>query len=281
MKYSHSTVQFIGGDDILQSMLDRLDFATNLAREAGELLVDYSQSADFAGNLKADRSMVTEADVSSDHLITQAIQKFSPTDMVLSEELNTIFFEDNAKVIWVVDPLDGTTNFSLGLPIWGVLLTLLENSYPVMAVMYFPLLNELYIAQQGGGAYLNGRQISVQSRFSALPLSFFACCSRTFRQFHVDVPYKVRILGSAAYTFCSLARGAALVAFEATPKIWDIAGAWLLIKEAGGVIDTMDNRQPFPLLHGVDYATQSFPTLGAATSALWKNSRRQIRPKEE
>jgi myo-inositol-1(or 4)-monophosphatase len=95
----------------------------------------------------------------------------------------------------------------------------------------------------------------------------------------VDLRYKTRILGSASYTWCAVARGAAIIGFEATPKIWDIAAGWLLVSEAQGVIETFDASQPFPLIPGFDYRAQDFPTLAAATPELAKKAREQIRPR--
>ena len=76
-----------------------------------------------------------------------------------------------------------------------------------------------------------------------------------------------------------VARGVSLLAFEATPKIWDIAAPWLLVQEAGGVIETLDGSQPFPLKPDIDYARQNYPTLAAATSDLAIRAHQQIIPK--
>ena len=92
----------------------------------------------------------------------------------------------------------------------------------------------------------------------------------------MHIPYKTRILGSAAYSMCSLARGSALIAFEAAAKIWDIAGAWLLIPEAGGVIETLNVNLPFPLIPGKDYSIQNYPALATTTPELLVKSREQL-----
>jgi myo-inositol-1(or 4)-monophosphatase len=100
-------------------------------------------------------------------------------------------------------------------------------------------------------------------------MSFFACCSRTHQRYAVSIPYKSRILGSAAYNFCMLARGSACVSFEAAPKIWDIAAAWLLVQEAGGTIAAYMGEPPFPILPMKNYASIDFPTLAAASQELF------------
>jgi len=265
-------------------MSTTLDFAIQLARQTGSLLLEHYQSTDLHTTVKVDRTAVTNADIAADRQIAIAVQESYPDDILLSEELNPALpgkaEERSARSIWIVDPLDGTTNFSLGLHIWGTLLARLVNGQPDTAVMYFPFIDEIYYAQRGEGAFFNGNRIQVQPPDDERPFSFFGCCSRTFRRYHMSVPYKVRILGSAGYNLCSVARGISLLGFEATPKIWDIAAGWLLISEAGGIIETLDNSQPFPLQSGIDYARRSFPTLAAATLELAARAHQQIVPKQ-
>lgn len=269
--------EFTSINDILTRMSEDLSFARSLAFEAGKLLLDYYRKPDLQRKIKSDHSVVTEADLAADGLISQSIHQRYPDDLVISEELRSDYIPNAPGAVWIVDPLDGTTNFSLGLHVWGVLLCRIADGFPELTVMYFPLLDELYSAYQGQGAFLNEKRIHVRPLDTEYPLPFFACCSRTFRRYAVSVPYKVRILGSAAYTFCALARGAAILGFEATPKIWDIAGAWLLVGEAGGVIDGLEGGAPFPLQEGVNYSRQSFPTLGAATEDELAKARGQIK----
>lgn len=263
--------------DILRAMLDTTQFAIEITRHTGDLLLKYFRKIDLETHIKWDKSIVTEADMKADRLIVDEIQRQFPGDVILSEEREGITSYQENQDVWIIDPLDGTTNFNLGIQIWGVLITHLKNGFPDSAVMNFPLLGELYYAESGNGAFLNSSRIHVELPNKYRPLSFFACCSRTFHNYSVSVPYKVRILGSAAYSFCSLSRGSAIVAFEATPKIWDIAGAWLLVNEAGGDIDTLDGIKPFPLQSGVAYSKLNFPMLAAPNEKLLEKSKRQIR----
>jgi len=263
--------------------MDELEFAKGLACQAGDLLLEYYQVFGIKADLKADRSVVTQADLAADRLIIQTIQESFPEDTILSEELHPGALADAGllqRAMWIVDPLDGTTNFSLGLHIWGTLITRLVAGYPELTAMYFPVLGELYSSRRNQGAWMNNIQLHVQSPEAGHPLPFFACCSRTFRQYSVSVPYKTRILGSSAYTFNLVARGMAIVGFEATPKIWDIAGSWLLVEEAGGCIETLAAGNPFPVQPAVDYASTNYPTIAAATPELATKTRLQIIPKE-
>ena len=261
-------------------MDSELLFATQLAKETGKLLADHFSPNGTQTNLKEDYSVVTEADLSADHLITESIRVQYPNDGLISEELQPNI-ENSQSAVWVVDPLDGTTNFSLGLPIWGISIARIVNGWPQIGVAYFPLLNEMYSASQGGGAFLNRHPIHSQPPVPGQPNSFFSCCTRTHQYYDVSVRYKTRILGAASYTLCAVARGMAVVGFEATPKIWDIAAGWLIATESGAAVETRDGSQPFPLRDNFDYRTRSFPIVVGANEALLKRSREQIMPKQQ
>jgi len=257
-----------------------LQFVEELACKAGDLLVSYFRPEGTPFKLKADQSVVTEADFAADYLIAEAIRAAYPDDSILSEELQPLFSPNHASNVWVVDPLDGTTNFSLGLPIWGVAIVRTINGLPHTAAIYFPLIHEMYTAQAGAGAYLNRDRIRVLPPESRSTTTFFACCGHTHRQYNLSVPYKPRILGSAVYNFCSVARGAAILSFEATSKLWDIAAPWILVKEAGGVIQAHHGSSPFPLQPNIDAASRVYPTLSAANEKLLNKGRRWIQLKE-
>lgn len=262
--------------------MDELEFARELACKAGDLLRGYFKKFGIQAELKSDRSVVTEADLVADRMIREEIQLAFPDDVILSEELNPGALTEEelqGHAVWIIDPLDGTTNFSLGMHIWGTLITRVMAGFPELTAMYFPMLGELYSARHNQGAWMNDLQLHIAAPDSGHPQPFFACCSRTFRRYSVSVPYKTRILGSSAYTFNLVARGMAVVGFEATPKIWDIAGSWLLVQEAGGCIETLGVGNPFPIQPSINYASTNVPTLAAATVELATRTRTQILPK--
>jgi myo-inositol-1(or 4)-monophosphatase len=249
-------------------MSDPLEFAIPLALETGNLLQNYYNPAGLKASQKADQTVVTEADLVADELITKTIHKQYPIDKIISEE-SYHPLEDIKSPTWIIDPLDGTTNFSLGLSIWGVSIARLVDGYPELGVLYFPLINELYISRRGSGASLNHFPITTRAPDPTQPMSFFACCSRSFRDYVISIPYKPRIMGSVAYTFCMVARGSAVLGFDAAPKIWDLAAAWLLVEEAGGKIGAFGGSPPFPISSQPDYLVTNFPTLAAATAEVY------------
>jgi myo-inositol-1(or 4)-monophosphatase len=259
-------------------MDSNLTFITQLARQTGELLSKHFKKSGTEVSVKADASVVTEADLAADELITEAIKKEFPNDVILSEELQTTF-STNGQAVWIVDPLDGTTNFSLGLPFWGVSIARVVDDKPALAALDFPMIGELYAAERGRGATMNGDPIQVKPYQAGQPAAFFSCCTRTYREYEIDVPYKTRILGSAAYSLCTVARGSAVLAFEATPKMWDLAGAWLVVLEAGGVVELHDQTALFPMVDGTDYSQVNYPTIAAPSAEAVSRAREKIRYK--
>jgi len=261
-------------------MNDPVEFAVNLALQTGNLLRRFYNPAGIPASSKPDRTVVTEADLAADKLITDAIHEHYPGDEIISEE-SSHHLANIQSPIWIIDPLDGTTNFSLGLAIWGVSIARLLDGYPQLGVLYFPMINELYTARQGSGALLNNKSIAVRAPDPTQPMSFFACCSRSYRYYNISIPYKPRIMGSGAYTFCLVARGSALLGFDAAPKIWDLAAAWLLVEEAGGMITAFEGTPPFPILSQDDYSVMNYPTLAAATPDVFALGQNKIQRKSK
>jgi myo-inositol-1(or 4)-monophosphatase len=256
-------------------MVTPLEFTEIVAQQAGELLTKRFTPFGTKATMKADNSLVTQADLDADALIHSAIRQQFPDDFILSEENNSMG-GDVERPTWVVDPLDGTTNFSLGLPIWGVSIARLVNGFPQTATLYFPILDELFSAEAGGGAYLNRVRLETSDRTKSQNVSFFACCSRTFRQYKINLPYKARILGAAAYNICCVAKNTALICMEISPKIWDLAAGWLLVKEAGGEIELLEGESPFPLKPKLDYKSTNFPLAAAKDTEVLQFLRKNI-----
>ena len=237
-----------------------LQFTTQLAQETGELLLEYYQNPDIKASLKADKTLITEADLAADQYISEAIQAQYRDDHILSEEMDTTY-PDLAPNTWVIDPIDGTTNFRQGVHYWGVSIALVVDGWPNVGAVYFPVINELYSAQKGEGAFLNGEAISVNTEMKNRPVSLFICDSRFYKHYHATIPFKARILGAAAYNFCGIGHGVSILGFESTPKIWDIAASWLIIQESGGVVQPY-GADPLPSFPRKGLRGSHFPHIG-------------------
>ncbi len=240
---------------------------TTVLRVGQQLLQDFGSTQ---AKEKDDGSLVTQSDNWADAEIRSAIGSTFPGHGILSEEGEHVF--PDTEWCWIVDPVDATTNFARGIPIWGISLGLLYRGTPVFGYVHLPPLNQTFHGFFAGdfleknlltdipqGAFLNGKPICP----SADKLSgnhLFNLCSRSVG-IGPHLPSKVRMLGMATYNFLTVASGAVLGGVEATPKIWDIAGSWVIVKAAGAVWLPLDSQAIFPLEVGRNYARVSYPTL--------------------
>lgn len=246
--------------------LSYLKFAKNLAAECSAFAV--TQFGLHPARRKRDGTLVTETDLAIDHMISDRLARAFPDHHVLSEE-QTTRYDAGAEFTWVIDPVDGTTNFARGLPIWGVSVALLHRGAPIVGVVDFPIVGEQFAAAAGAGAWRNGKPIHTFPDEEIGDEQLMMKCTRTDRLLEIHTKLKSRICGSAAYHLCKVADGTALAASEATPKVWDLAAAWLLIVEAGGLIGTWQQSPVFPLAAtSQDYATQAIPVFAAANPAI-------------
>ncbi len=253
-------------------------FAEDLIDQAATIAVkDCGHSRE---QIKQDGTLVTQTDQELDQMICKQIQAVYPTHAILSEEQNTIY--DDTEYTWVIDPIDGTTNYARGLPMWGVSIALLHCGTPVVGILTFPLLHEKYSAIKNLGTTRNGLSIHTDNASVLDTRHLVFCCSRTARRFIVETPMKSRILGSTTYHLCKVADGTALASVEMTPKVWDIAASMLILSEAGGMAVTIDDTPLFPLAtKRTDLAAVSMPLLAAANQSVYQLMKGYIRPLEK
>ncbi|KAF3888309.1 MULTISPECIES: inositol monophosphatase family protein [Nostocales] len=247
-----------------------IDFAqTTTARVGKQLMQDFGR---VQASQKDDGTLVTQSDKWADGEIRNAIAALFPDYGILTEESNKVF--PGTEWCWVIDPLDGTTNFTRGIPIWGISLGLLYQGTPVFGYVYFPPIGEAFHGFWRGtsgldlpnGAFRNYQPVRASNDDPSYN-HFFNLCSRSTSVMQKDFPCKIRMLGVASYNFLSVAAGATLGGVEATPKIWDFAGAWVIVQAAGGSWVSLDS-EPFPLKSGEDYTARSFPTLVVSRQEL-------------
>jgi myo-inositol-1(or 4)-monophosphatase len=252
----------------------RTILADSIAVETGDLLLEYFQLKENQTEIKPDRTLVTEADLAADALISDTIQKQFPEDSIISEEGQTQ--SQGQEYIWVIDPLDGTTNFSQRLHYWGVSIAILRKGIPVYGIVHFPAVSETFSARAGEGALLNNQMLSLSPGGQKQRHAFFMHCSRMHQQYQSSIPYKTRSLGAAAYHLCSVAKGTAILAFESRTHIWDFAAGWLIITEAGGVIESYQQSPPFPTQTGLNYNTINYPLIGAVDKGILEFAKSRI-----
>jgi myo-inositol-1(or 4)-monophosphatase len=230
------------------------------------------QRADFGrigSTLKPDGSLVTACDRWSDATFAAGLEQIYPDDGLLSEEGSTAV--PQTSCCWVVDPLDGTTNFSVGLPIWAISLARFEDGRPLEAILDVPPLRQRYVAVRGQGVWRDGERLSPPGG----PRHGCSCaslCTRSLpviQQLPQRFPAKTRMLGVASLNLLGVGLGTMLAALEATPKIWDLAGVWLMLEELGCIIRPLAD-DPFPLLPGAPLGEASYPLLAACDEAEYQ-----------
>ena len=224
--------------------MDPLDFATSLARDAGALLRRKLGEPRTIAE-KRPHDLVTDADSASEAFIVERIRAAFPHASILGEEGGE-YGGDGAER-WIVDPLDGTTNYAHGYPFFCVSIAYEREGVLEAGVVYAPQFDECYAARPGGGATLNGRAIRVSSRSlvgeSLVCTGFMpASYERNGRYFAAvsQVAQGVRRDGSAALDLAMVAAGRFDAFWERDLKAWDVAAGALLIGEAGGRVSAMD-----------------------------------------
>ncbi|MBV8072022.1 MAG: inositol monophosphatase [Acidobacteriaceae bacterium] len=229
-----------------------LDAAIEIAREAGQLLLAHRG---VAFELKGDYDLVTAADRASEKLIMERLTQRFPQHGIVAEEGGRA--EMQAELRWYVDPLDGTTNFAHGFPMWNVTLALAKRNEVIAGVVYDPLNRELFTAERGAGARLNGAPIRVSTAETlndALLATGFPS-RRRHQNVNIHFYYQLAMLshgvrrgGSAAIDLAYTAAGRLEAFWEFGLNPWDMAAGTLLVEEAGGRVSGMRGE---PLdLHG-------------------------------
>ncbi len=249
------------------SVQSLLDAALEMAELAATLML--SSAEESSPRRKSDGTLVTNLDHAVDRLVRDEIRRRFPAHHILSEESQTVY-DPAASYTWIVDPLDGTTNYARGLSIWGVSLVLVQGGTPSVGVLAFPLLREVFAAADGLGSTRNGHPIQTSPLTTPDDTQLINTCTRTAGAYIVRTPLKVRSLGSAAYHIAKVADGTALAAIEAAPKIWDLAAALLILDEAGGVYTPLDDQpKTFPLApERHDFLSHAMPMLAAANGSV-------------
>jgi myo-inositol-1(or 4)-monophosphatase len=248
-----------------------LDFAETITQQVGDRLLQDVGSAQAAE--KADGSLVTQCDRWADEELRTAIRRVFPAHGVLSEEVEHIF--PDTEWCWIIDPIDGTTNFARGLPLWGISLGLLYRGTPVFGYVHLPPLRQSFHGYWQGnsgldlptGAFLNHQPIHA-SFDDPSPNHFFNVCARSTHVLKSPMPCKVRMLGVATFNLLTVAAGWALGGVEATPKIWDIAAVWVIVQAAGATWTAIAPDPIFPLQVGKDYSDRAYPTLVTSRADL-------------
>lgn len=255
--------------------LDHYHQAIQIAKAAGKIQRDNFGSA-VTQEIKASSiDIVTQIDLQCDELIRARLRESFPNDTILTEET----FEENADIdlsnTWVIDPLDGTTNYAHAFPFFAVSIAYFKNDEPVVAVVYNPISDECFSANKGHGAYLNDQKLSVSNYkplnqcllTTGFPYDVVEGNNDLYLSRFTAMLAKaqgIRRPGAAALDLAFLAAGRIDAFWEYKLSPWDVAAGCLLITEAGGVLSAIDGS-------GLNYSDRRIHIMAANSKALMQD----------
>jgi len=227
-------------------MKDFKECAIEIARETGIFLKNKLNSVhtiDYKGEI----NLVTEVDKISEEMITSKINALFPEHDILAEEFTDI--DRGSDFRWIIDPLDGTTNYAHGYPYFCVSIALERLNIMTVGIVYDPMLDEMFVAEKGKGAFLNDREIHVSNTrgiiksllATGFPYDIREDSQNNLNYFNEMIlkAQAIRRAGSAALDLAYVAAGRFDGFWELKLNPWDIAAGWLLVEEAGGIVTDM------------------------------------------
>ncbi len=225
-----------------------LDFVIDISQQAGTYLLSQTGTDLFIEH-KSRIDLVTHADKASQKIIIESIEKRFPDHAIIAEE----GYDKSGKegFAWYIDPIDGTTNFVHGVPMFCVSIALYKEATPLIGVCFNPVTQEIYYAEKGKGSFLNGKRINVSATgnlVNALVATGFPYKSNNIKKivkrfFNIIKEVQgIRRFGSAALDLCFVACGRFDAFWEMELKPWDMAAGVLILEEAGGRATCMDGK---------------------------------------
>ena len=205
-------------------------------------------------NKEGVNNLVTEADHASEAAIIKVITQHFPSHYILSEEAGELPQDSNYK--WIIDPIDGTINFSKGIPLCCVSIGIEKDGKMILGAVYNPVMNEFFIAEKGAGAFLNDKRIQVSTQTEVLksclvtgfPYTYLHTANGPLQVFErlITQGIPVRRLGSAAIDLCWVACGRFDGFYEHKLQAWDSAAGFLMVEEAGGKVTDFEGTYYSP-----------------------------------
>ena len=226
-----------------------LNVATDAIMESGKILLKYFRKNNKIV-FKEDNSPVTIADTESEKNIIKILTNKFPNHSILGEESGS--HDNDSEYLWVIDPLDGTSNFSNEIPYFCISIGLLHHKKPVVAAIYDPTHEDLFTATKDGGAYLNGKKLDIND-FKNNKTSYISLVYTRSSQkkdvinkifSNLNPPkYRMRNMGAAALELAYVASGKTQGIIINGNNPWDVCAGILLIQEAGGLVSDFNNQE--------------------------------------
>ena len=219
----------------MNSISPNLNMMIKACEKASKLLIrDFGELENLQVSIKGPSDFVTSADKKVEEIIIEELNKSKKKFSFLTEESGHIKNNDEDN-IWIIDPIDGTTNFFHGIPHFAISVALQSYGEIISGLIFDPIKNEIFYAEKSNGSYLNNKRIRVSNR-KKIEECLFASNGKKFK----NVELTIRKSGSAALDMAYVAAGRYDGYFQDNLNLWDIAAGIILIKEAGGIINNVN-----------------------------------------
>ena len=222
----------------MNSISPHLNIMIKASEKASKILIrDFGEVEKLQVSLKGPNNFVTNADRKAEEIIINELEKSKKNFSILTEESGFIENKDKDN-FWIVDPIDGTTNFLNGIPHFCTSIALLVENEIIAGVTYDPIKDEIFYAEKNGGSYLNNKSIRVSKKNKITDCLYGV-------NFRKDLPDNllIRNTGSAALDLAYVSSGRFDCCLQKNVNLWDIAAGIILIKEAGGVVDDFELKK--------------------------------------
>ena len=234
-----------------------INIMTRAAYKAGNILIkDFREVENLQVSKKGIGDFVTSSDLNSERTIIKILQKAYPEIEIMSEQTSSKTNLNKHEKIWIIDPLDGTLNFLHGLPHFAISMALMVNEEIISGIIYDPIKDELFWAEKGIGAFLNGKRIRVSARSqlkdalvsTGIPWKGMESSHKNYLKILENIMKSssgIRRYGAAALDLAYVAAGRYDAFWEFNLKTWDIAAGALIVKEAGGYVGNINKNENY------------------------------------
>ena len=223
----------------MKSISANLNIMIKASEKASKALIrDFGEVEKLQVSIKGPLDFVSNADTKAEKIIVEELSKARKNYSILSEEDGSKIGKDKNN-IWIIDPIDGTTNYLHGIPHFAISIALKSNNEIISGVIYDPIKDEMFYAEKNNGAYYNNQRIRV-SKKKKLEDCLFATGGNISEKNKTNTNIIIRRSGSAALDMAYVATGRFDGYFQKNLNIWDIAAGIIIIKEAGGIINEID-----------------------------------------
>ena len=219
----------------MNSISANLNIMIKASEKASKILIrDFGEVEKLQISVKGPSDFVSNADTKAEKIIINELMKAKKNYSILSEECGSKINSDSENV-WIIDPIDGTTNFLHGVPHFAISIALKSNNEIVSGLIYDPIKDEIFYAEKDNGAFFNNQRIKVSKK-----KDIEGCLFGTGGKEKIEVDLITRKSGSAALDMAYVAAGRYDGYFQNNLKLWDIAAGIIIVKEAGGIINEIN-----------------------------------------